>query len=109
MRETRSINATVFINFSNFLDFYARYYTLPPEDSASQLSAEIVQQFAKEFDIDSFANEEAMMLDNVVAETAKTSTEETIVCDSSGPVDAAMEVEMKEKQSVRRLKPVQIN
>lgn len=80
-----------------------RYYTLPPEDSASQLSAEIVQQFAKEFDIESFATEEAMMLDNVVAEAAKENTTESIICESSGPLDAAMEIEIKEKQSQKKV------
>ncbi|XP_015521718.1 guanine nucleotide-binding protein-like 3 homolog [Neodiprion lecontei] len=80
-----------------------RYYTLPPEDSASQLSAEIVQQFAKEFDIDSFATEEAMMLDHVGAESAKANTAESLVCDSSGPVDAAMEIEIQEKRTQKKV------
>lgn len=87
-----------------FYDYlYARYYTLPPEESASQLSAEIVQQFAKEFDVDSFATEEAMMLDNVVAEVAKENVIESVLCDTSGPVDAAMEIERQQKIAAKNV------
>ncbi|XP_012265621.2 guanine nucleotide-binding protein-like 3 homolog [Athalia rosae] len=80
-----------------------RYYTIPPEDSTSQLSAEIVEQFAKEFNIESFATEEAVMLDNVVAEAAKENTTETVIYDSSGPVDSAMEIEIQGKKTQQKV------
>lgn len=71
-----------------------RYYTVPPEEPACHLSAEIVTQMAKEFDIDSFAAEERMMLDNFEAEN-KNSTNEPLLFDSTGPITSAMEVELQ--------------
>lgn len=54
---------------------------------------------AKEFDIESFATEEKMMLDNFA--TDSTNNVDPILIDSSGPVTAAMEIEMQNK-AVRR-------
>lgn len=79
-----------------------RYYTVPPEEPVCQLSAEIVSQMAKEFNIDSFAEEEKMMLDGVEAEAAvDSSTLKPSIVDSSGPVEAAMEVETPIQKQVK--------
>ncbi|KAL2713456.1 guanine nucleotide-binding protein-like 3 [Vespula squamosa] len=71
-----------------------RYYTVPPEQPVCHLSAEIVSQMAKEFDIESFAAEERMMLDNVEAANAD-SVKEPVLFDSTGPVTSVMEVEVQ--------------
>lgn len=56
---------------------------------------------AKEFDIESFAAEEKMMLDNFEVEPTSNSTVASpLLIDSSGPVTAAMEIEMQ-KETVR--------
>lgn len=67
------------------------------------ISAEIVTQIAKEFDIESFAAEEKMMLDNLTTEstTRNPTIANPLLIDSSGPITAAMEAEMQEK-TVRR-------
>lgn len=80
---------------------FFRYYTVPPEEPACQLSAEIVTQMAKEFDIDNLAEDEKMMLDGVEAEASADNPAplEPLIVDSSGPVEAAMEVEIQ-KQAV---------
>ncbi|EFN85760.1 Guanine nucleotide-binding protein-like 3-like protein [Harpegnathos saltator] len=73
-----------------------RYYTVPPEQPVCHISAEIVSQMAKEFDIESFAAEEKMMLDNLTTEsTCNPTIVKPLLVDSSGPVTAAMEVEMQ--------------
>lgn len=77
-----------------------RYYTEPPEEGDSQVSAEIVSQIAKEFDIESFASEEKMMLDGVAAEAAK-SVIDPLVIESTGPVVAAMELETAKEQEFK--------
>ncbi|XP_046828440.1 guanine nucleotide-binding protein-like 3 homolog [Vespa crabro] len=71
-----------------------RYYTVPPEQPICHLSAEIVSKMAKEFDIESFAAEERMMLDNVEA-ASKESIKEPVLFDSTGPVTSVMEVEIQ--------------
>ncbi|KZC08771.1 PREDICTED: guanine nucleotide-binding protein-like 3 homolog [Dufourea novaeangliae] len=75
-----------------------RYYTVPPEQPTSQISAEIVSQMSKEFDIESFAAEEKMMLDTFEEETAKKSKLDPLLIETTGPVLSAMEVE-KEKET----------
>lgn len=55
---------------------------------------------AKEFDIESFAVEEKMMLDNFTTNSASNSTTDPVLIDSTGPVTAAMEVEIQ-KEAVR--------
>lgn len=55
---------------------------------------------AKEFDIESFATEEKMMLDNFETDSASNPTDSVLI-DSTGPVTAAMEIEMQ-KEAVRR-------
>lgn len=56
---------------------------------------------AKEFDIESFAAEERMMLESLATESTSNSTiANPLLVDSSGPVTAAMEIEMQ-KETVR--------
>lgn len=77
-----------------------RYYTVPPEEPVSQLSAEIVSEMSKEFDINSFAEEEKMMLDGFEAEASKAGSDPLII-DSSGPVEASMEVDVQKETKVQ--------
>ncbi|XP_012539890.2 guanine nucleotide-binding protein-like 3 homolog [Monomorium pharaonis] len=70
-----------------------RYYTVPPEQPVTHISAEIVSQMAKEFDIESFAVEEKMMLDKFETDSAN----DAVLIDSTGPVTAAMEIEMQKE------------
>ncbi|XP_034946041.1 guanine nucleotide-binding protein-like 3 homolog [Chelonus insularis] len=75
-----------------------RYYTVPPELPSSEVSAQIVSQIGEEFDIEKFMAEEKMVLDSI--EQASSKTNLTVVdplqIDSTGPVDAAIELEKKE-------------
>ncbi|RLU19755.1 hypothetical protein DMN91_008312 [Ooceraea biroi] len=74
-----------------------RYYTVPPEQPACHISSEIVNEMAKEFDLESFAAEERMMLDNFVTESASNPTvANPLLIDSTGPV-TAMEIEMQKE------------
>ncbi|XP_015182839.1 PREDICTED: guanine nucleotide-binding protein-like 3 homolog [Polistes dominula] len=77
-----------------------RYYTEPPEEPLCHVSAEIVSQMAKEFDIESFAAEERMMLDNVEAAN-KDITAEPVLFDSTGPVTSLMEVEIEKDKEFK--------
>lgn len=77
-----------------------RYYTEPPEEPLCHLSAEIVSQMAKEFDIESFAAEERMMLDDVEAAN-KDITVEPVLFDSTGPVTSVMEVEIEKDKKFK--------
>lgn len=54
----------------------------------------------KEFDIESFAAEERMMLDNFATDSANNSTTDPVLITSTGPVTAAMKIEMQ-KETVR--------
>ncbi|XP_032672757.1 guanine nucleotide-binding protein-like 3 homolog isoform X1 [Odontomachus brunneus] len=75
-----------------------RYYTVPPEQPVYHISAEIVSEVAKEFDIESFATEERMMLDDLATEsTSNLTVANPLLIDSSGPVTAAMEIEMQKE------------
>lgn len=78
---------------------FLRYYTVPPEQPDCHVSAEIVSQVSKEFDIESFAAQEKMMLDNFEEESLKKQTTDPLLIESSGPVLSAMEVELQ-KQAV---------
>lgn len=62
------------------------------------ISSKIVSEVAKEFDIESFAAEERMMLDNFVTESTS-SANPLLVIESTGPV-TAMEIEIR-KEAVR--------
>lgn len=76
--------------------FY-RYYTVPPEQPDCQVSAEIVSQISKEFDIESVVTQEKMMLDTFEEESKNKPAIEPLLIESSGPVTAAMEVEMQKE------------
>lgn len=52
---------------------------------------------AKEFDIESFAAEERMMLDNFAMDAANNSTTDPVLINSTGPVTMAMEIEMQKE------------
>lgn len=74
---------------------------MPPEQPVCHISAEIVSQVAKEFDIESFAAEEKMMLDNFTTNSTNNSTNNStiadpVLIDSSRPV-TAMEVEIQQE------------
>lgn len=62
------------------------------------VSAEIMSQISKEFEIENFAAEEKMMLDTF-EEEAKKSTLDPLLIESTGPVVSAMEIE-KQKEAV---------
>lgn len=70
---------------------------MPPDQPICHISAEIVSQIAKEFDIEKFAAEEKMMLDNF---TTDNSVADSTLIDSSGPVTAAMEVETQKESQI---------
>lgn len=86
----------------NNLRYFDRYYTVPPEEPNCHLSAEIVSQMSKEFDIERFAAEEKMMIDNFEEETANKQTIDPVLIASSGPVMSAMEVDLQ-KQAVSQI------
>lgn len=66
---------------------------------SGQVSASIVTKVCEEFDIEKFAAEEKMMLDNVTEEASKTTpVVDALIIDSTGPVESAMEVEAKKKE-----------
>ncbi|XP_011260911.1 guanine nucleotide-binding protein-like 3 homolog [Camponotus floridanus] len=77
-----------------------RYYTVPPEQPVCHISAEIVSQVAKEFDIESFAAEEKMMLDNFTNSTNNSTITDPVLIDSSKSV-TAMEVEIQQELEFR--------
>lgn len=70
---------------------------MPPEQPVCHISAEIVSQVAKEFDIESFATEERMMLDKFTIDSTNNPIADPVLIDSSGPVTAAMEVEIQKE------------
>ena len=73
-----------------------RYYTVPPEEVACQVSAEIIKTTGTEFDIENFEATEKMMLDEVEAAAKKFTVHvEPLLIDSTGPVDSAMDIDMK--------------
>jgi len=59
------------------------------------ISSEIVNEVSKEFDIESFATEEKMMLDNFVTESTSNSVLDPVLVDSTGPVTA---IKMKKRK-----------
>ncbi|KAK9303438.1 hypothetical protein QLX08_004918 [Tetragonisca angustula] len=76
-----------------------RYYTVPPEEPNCHISAEIVNKMNKEFDIESFAGQEKMMLDNF--EEVAEKTIDPLIIESSGPVISAMEVELQKETQIK--------
>ncbi|XP_017792801.1 PREDICTED: guanine nucleotide-binding protein-like 3 homolog [Habropoda laboriosa] len=77
-----------------------RYYTVPPEQPDCHVSAEIVSQMSKEFDIESLAEQEKMMLDTFEKENVAKRVTEPFSIESSGPVVSAMEVELQKEAQV---------
>jgi nuclear GTP-binding protein len=59
------------------------------------ISSEIVNEVSKEFDIESFATEEKMMLDNFVTESTSNPVLDPVLVDSTGPVTA---IKMKKRK-----------
>lgn len=78
-----------------------RYYTVPPEQPSCHISAEIVSQINKEFDIDSFVAEEKMMLDTFEGESAKKQIGDSLLIESSGPVTSLMEIEKEKEKQIK--------
>ncbi|XP_014208919.1 guanine nucleotide-binding protein-like 3 homolog [Copidosoma floridanum] len=77
-----------------------RYYTVPPEDTATcHVSAKIVNSTVEEFDFEKLADEEKMLLDNLEAENE--SELQPLQISSSGPVELSMEVEEKTESEVK--------
>lgn len=78
-----------------------KYHTVPPEQVNTQISAEIVNEVAKEFDIESFVAEEKMVLDSFAEENAKNDSTEPLLIDSTGPVTASMEIELQKEAKLK--------
>ncbi|XP_017890674.1 guanine nucleotide-binding protein-like 3 homolog [Ceratina calcarata] len=79
-----------------------RYYTVPPEQPECHVSAEIVSQISKEFDIDNnFAEQEKMVLDNIEEESAKNKANDPLLIESSGPVVSAMSVQLEKEAQIK--------
>lgn len=78
-----------------------RYYTVPPEQPECHVSAEIVSQISKEFDIDSLAEQEKMVLDNLGEESAKKQVNDPLLIESSGPVASAMEIQLEKEAQIK--------
>ena len=77
-----------------------RYYTVPPEQSNCHVSAEIVTQMNKEFDIESFAAQEKMMLDTFEESVEKLPTDPTLI-ESSGPVTSVIEFQKQNEAQIQ--------
>ena len=77
-----------------------RYYTVPPEQSNCHVSAEIVTQMNKEFDIESFAAQEKMMLDTFEESVEKLPTDPTLI-ESSGPVTSVIEFQKQNQAQIQ--------
>ena len=54
----------------------------------------------KDFDIEKFVAEEKMLLDEIAAESSSKTQLEPLKIDSTGPVQAVMDVEEEEKEAV---------
>lgn len=78
------------------MHFY-RYYTVPPEQTDCHVSAEIVSQISKEFEIEGVVEQERMMLDTFEEQSAKKQATDPLLIESSGPVISAMEVELQKE------------
>lgn len=75
--------------------FFVRYYTVPPEDVTCHISANIVNPMTAEFDLENFAAEEKMLLDEIASESQKELA--PLKFESTGPVEAVMDVENEPK------------
>ncbi|XP_001602042.1 guanine nucleotide-binding protein-like 3 homolog [Nasonia vitripennis] len=77
-----------------------RYYTVPPEDKNTHVSASILTSSMKEFDIESFAAEEKMVLDSLASDSSK-SVLDPLEISSTGPVESTMDVEGENESEVK--------
>lgn len=82
-----------------------KYYTVPPEvdESSAHISSEIVNEIAKEFNIEEFESMETEILNNIEKECGI--IKNSFVVESSGPVEAVeeMEEDKQESELVKRL------
>ncbi|XP_003700447.1 nucleostemin 1 [Megachile rotundata] len=78
-----------------------RYYTVPPEQSVCHVSAEIVSQMSKEFDIDSVITQEKMILDNLEQESKDKPLVDPLLIESSGPVTSVMEIDAQKETQIK--------
>ncbi|CAL7952325.1 unnamed protein product [Xylocopa violacea] len=78
-----------------------RYYTVPPEQPECHISAEIVNEISKEFDIENFATQEKMVLDNIEEESTKKKLIDPLLVESAGPVSSAMEIELQKEAQIK--------
>ncbi|XP_078050568.1 nucleostemin 1 [Augochlora pura] len=78
-----------------------RYYTVPPEQPVCHISAEIVSQVSKEFEIENFAAEEKMMLDTYEEQAANASKLDPVVIESTGPVVSRVEIETQKQEKIK--------
>jgi len=69
----------------------------------SHISSEIVNEIAKEFDIENFATEEKMMLDNIVTESNDPVLDPMLI-DSTGPVTA---IKIKKRKDTVRVQYIE--
>lgn len=79
-----------------------RYYTVPPEEPNCHVSAEIISQISKAFDVESFAGQIKMMLGNFDEEITKKQAIDAASNEISVLVISAMEVELQ-KETVSQL------
>lgn len=68
---------------------------MPPEDTSCHVSANLVNPMTAEFDLENFAAEEKMMLDEIASESQKELS--PVKIQSTGPVEAVMDVEDESK------------
>ncbi|XP_058801452.1 guanine nucleotide-binding protein-like 3 homolog [Phymastichus coffea] len=80
-----------------------RYYTVPPEDRSCHVSASIVDSVLKEFDIENFATEEKKILDEIAMDNSETEIN-PLKIESTGPVEATMDIEGAETVKVNTKK-----
>lgn len=76
-----------------------KYYTLPPEvdESSAHISSAIVSEVAKEFNLDEFESMETDVLNSIEKEYG--TVKNSIVIESTGPVEAVEEMEQDQEQS----------
>lgn len=78
-----------------------RYYTVPPEQPVYHVSAEIISQMSKEFDIESVVTQEKMMLDTFEQESANKPIVDPLLIESAGPVTAAMDIDAQKETQIK--------
>ncbi|KAG5312810.1 GNL3 protein, partial [Acromyrmex insinuator] len=74
-----------------------RYYIVPPEQPICHISAEIVNQVAKKFDIESFVAEERKIDNFTTHSTNNPTTNDPVLINSRDPVTTAMKIEIQKE------------